>query len=55
MSTPDLEQGSSPSIVALFVEDDERLASFTTEFLEENGITVTRAADGKAALIGRIL
>jgi DNA-binding response OmpR family regulator len=41
-------------ILALLVEDDERLARFTAEFLEQNGIGVTLAADGDAALrLGR--
>ena len=37
-------------ILALLVEDDDRLARFTTELLEQNGIGVTRVADGEAAL-----
>lgn len=37
-------------ILALLVEDDERLARFTSEFLERHGISVTRVADGDAAL-----
>ena len=37
-------------ILALLVEDDERLARFTTEFLEQNGVVVTRAGDGENAL-----
>jgi DNA-binding response OmpR family regulator len=37
-------------ILALLVEDDERLARFTAEFLEQNGIGVHRVADGEAAL-----
>jgi len=38
------------SILALLVEDDERLARFTAEFLGKNGVVVTRAADGETAL-----
>jgi two-component system OmpR family response regulator len=37
-------------ILALLVEDDERLARFTAEFLEQHGIRVTRVGDGEAAL-----
>src|SRR5678815_886588 len=40
----------SSDILALFVEDDERLARFTAEFLEQNNIAVTHVADGEAAL-----
>ena len=50
MSTPALEQECPTGIVALFVEDDDRLARFTTEFLEESGIAVKRALDGNTAL-----
>jgi two-component system, OmpR family, response regulator len=39
-----------PEICALLVEDDERLARFTAEFLEQHGVHVVRAADGEAAL-----
>lgn len=39
-----------PDILALLVEDDERLARFTAEFLEQQGVGVTRANDGEAAL-----
>jgi two-component system OmpR family response regulator len=41
----------STEILALLVEDDERLARFTAEFLEQHGVRVTRAADGEAALL----
>ncbi|HEY4242642.1 MAG TPA: response regulator transcription factor [Kofleriaceae bacterium] len=37
-------------ILALLVEDDERLARFTAELLGQGGIDVTRVADGDAAL-----
>ena len=37
-------------ILALFVEDDERLARFTAEFLAQNGVTVTVALDGETGL-----
>ncbi len=40
----------STEILALLVEDDERLARFTAEFLEQHGIAVTRVGDGEAAL-----
>ncbi|HEY0192965.1 MAG TPA: response regulator transcription factor [Kofleriaceae bacterium] len=38
-------------ILALLVEDDERLARFTAEFLEQHEVGVTIARDGDAALI----
>ena len=37
-------------ILALLVEDDDRLARFTAEFLEQNGVAVTRASDGETGL-----
>jgi DNA-binding response OmpR family regulator len=37
-------------ILALLVEDDERLARFTAEFLVQHGVGVTIARDGEAAL-----
>jgi DNA-binding response OmpR family regulator len=37
-------------ILALLVEDDARLARFTAEFLEQNGVTVTLAPDGETGL-----
>jgi two-component system, OmpR family, response regulator len=40
----------STEILALLVEDDDRLAQFTAEFLEQNGVGVTRVSDGDAAL-----
>lgn len=43
--------GASDSLVAaLLVEDDDRLASLTAEYLGRNGLAVTRVADGEAAL-----
>ena len=39
-------------ILALLVEDDERLARFTAEFLVQHGVAVTRVGDGEAALRG---
>jgi two-component system response regulator RstA len=42
--------GSTTDIRVLLVEDDERLAGFTAEFLEQNGITVFRVADGNEAV-----
>ncbi|WP_437330375.1 response regulator transcription factor [Sorangium sp. So ce381] len=39
-----------PPIRALLVEDDERLARFTCEYLEEHGVSITHAADGEAGL-----
>ena len=40
----------SQAITALMVEDDERLARFTAEYLEQNGVKVTVAADGESGL-----
>lgn len=37
-------------VAALLVEDDDRLARFTTDFLVQNSIRVTRAADGEEGL-----
>ena len=37
-------------ISALLVEDDDRLARFTSEFLVQNGLRVTRAPDGETGL-----
>jgi two-component system OmpR family response regulator len=39
-----------PDILALLVEDDDRLSRFTAEFLERHGVGVTRVSDGEAAL-----
>ena len=35
---------------ALFIEDDDRLARFTTEYLEERGVSVTHVRDGEQGL-----
>jgi DNA-binding response OmpR family regulator len=40
----------SHDILALLVEDDERLARFTAEYLERHGVHVVHAADGEVAL-----
>jgi two-component system OmpR family response regulator len=40
----------SMEILALLVEDDDRLARFTAEFLEQHNIAVARAGDGDSAL-----
>jgi two-component system OmpR family response regulator len=37
-------------ILALLVEDDERLARFTAEFLAQHGVEATCVADGNAAV-----
>lgn len=37
-------------ILALLVEDDDRLARFTAEFLAQQGVRVERVGDGDAAL-----
>jgi two-component system, OmpR family, response regulator len=41
---------SEPVITALLVEDDERLATLTADYLGGHGVVVTRAADGDAAV-----
>ena len=38
------------TITALLVEDDDRLARFTAEYLREQGVEVVRAADGEQGL-----
>jgi DNA-binding response OmpR family regulator len=38
------------TIRALFVEDDDRLARFTREYLEQRGVMVTHVRDGESAL-----
>ena len=38
------------AIRALFVEDDDRLARFTKEYLEQRGVAVTHVRDGEHAL-----
>lgn len=35
---------------ALFIEDDDRLARFTAEYLEERGVSVTHVRDGEQGL-----
>lgn len=37
-------------MVVLLVEDDARLAHFTAEYLEKNGVMTVRAGDGETAL-----
>jgi two-component system, OmpR family, response regulator len=41
---------SDAPTTALLVEDDDRLAGFVAEYLEEQGVSVVRAADGEAGL-----
>jgi DNA-binding response OmpR family regulator len=41
---------SEPALTALLIEDDLRLASFTAEYLQGHGITVTHLADGRLGL-----
>ena len=38
------------TISALLIEDDDRLARFTADFLQRNGVAVSRAADGEEGL-----
>ncbi|HEX7665058.1 MAG TPA: response regulator transcription factor [Polyangiaceae bacterium] len=40
----------SQSLTVLMVEDDERLARFTAEYLEQNGVKVTVVGDGEKAV-----
>ncbi len=46
----DSRVSSEPVITALLVEDDERLATLTADYLGGHGVVVTRAADGDAAV-----
>jgi two-component system response regulator RstA len=46
----DREVGVPHDITALLAEDDERLARFTAEYLEQNGVQVTCIGDGESAL-----
>src|SRR5258708_24857513 len=39
-----------PTLVALLVEDDSRIAELTSTYLQRHGIAVTRVADGKRGL-----
>jgi DNA-binding response OmpR family regulator len=41
---------ADPVIRALLVEDDQRLARFTAEYLREHGVDVTLASDGDEGL-----
>jgi DNA-binding response OmpR family regulator len=41
---------AEPTLTALLVEDDARLAALTSEYLEGHGVAVTRAGDGKRGL-----
>ena len=41
---------STSSIAVLYVEDDERLATFTRDYLVARGLTVVHVTDGEAAL-----
>lgn len=42
---------STPSITVLYVEDDERLATFTRDYLAERGLVVVHVTGGEAALV----
>jgi len=44
------EPPSDPRILVLLVEDDERLAALTREYLERHGVAVSLARDGPAGL-----
>jgi DNA-binding response OmpR family regulator len=44
------ESSSEPRILVLLVEDDERLAALTREYLERHGAVVTVARDGEGGL-----
>jgi DNA-binding response OmpR family regulator len=41
---------SSDAATVLYIEDDERLATLTTRYLEKNGLTVRWFADGRSGL-----
>lgn len=41
---------AEPTVTALLVEDDARLAALTAEYLSGHGVVVTRAADGQRGL-----
>jgi two-component system, OmpR family, response regulator len=41
---------TEPTLTALLVEDDARLAALTSEYLQGHGVAVTRAGDGKRGL-----
>jgi len=41
---------TAPAITALLVEDDDRLARLTSEYLQGHGVVVTRVADGPGGL-----
>ncbi len=41
---------AEPTLTALLVEDDARLAQLTAEYLGTHGVVVTRAADGRRGL-----
>lgn len=41
---------SELQLSALLIEDDDRLARFTADFLEQNGVCVTRCGDGEEGL-----
>ncbi len=41
---------AEPTLTALLVEDDARLAALTAEYLQGHGVVVTRAGDGRSGL-----
>src|SRR5574341_1239420 len=41
---------AEPTLTALLVEDDARLAALTAEYLSGHGVVVTRAPDGQRGL-----
>src|SRR4051812_22902984 len=43
--------GSIVTTRALLIEDDDRLARFTAEYLEQRGMVVTRCSTGEAGLV----
>lgn len=46
-----MEAAAQPAISVLLVEDDERLARFTAQYLESHGVHVTLAFDGEEGLV----
>jgi len=45
-----MEPVNDPTLSALLIEDDDRLAALTGTYLERHGVVVTRVADGRRGL-----
>jgi DNA-binding response OmpR family regulator len=50
MIPPTVTASAEPTLTALLVEDDARLAALTREYLEGHGVVVTVASDGRRGL-----